>query len=67
MAQTMKIENAKRRFPKYEEYPSISVTGSLRGMKNRFGWDNRYTVRIGSYYYNLRGYPGAKSYFGIED
>lgn len=60
MVKTVKIVNAERMFPKYEEYPNISITGSLMGMKKIYGWDNKYVVRIGSYYYNLRGHPLAK-------
>lgn len=57
MAKTVRIKDAEVLFPNYEEYPSISVTGSLLGMKKLYGWNTKFVVRIGGYYYNLSGHP----------
>lgn len=31
---------------------NISVTGSLKGMRKNFGWENDVIVRSDNYYYN---------------
>lgn len=40
----------------YKDYPNIHYTGSLEGMKKRYGWNPDKCVRIGNYIYNLEGY-----------
>lgn len=62
MVTTIKVKEAERYFPNYDDYPNISVSGSLTGMKNIYGWDTKYVFRIGSYYYNLRGHPNIKQW-----
>lgn len=57
MAKTVRIKDAEVFFPNYEEYPSISVTGCLLCMKKLYGWNTKFVVRIGGYYYNLSGHP----------
>ena len=52
-------EEAAKSFPGYEEYPNIDITGSLRGMASQYGWNNKYTIKVGKYYYNLEGHPNA--------
>jgi hypothetical protein len=36
-----------------DEVSSIDRTGSVRGMRNRFGWSKGGQVRIGGYIYNI--------------
>jgi len=60
MVKTIRIKEANRIVPNYEDYPNISVTGSLRGMHDRFGMVLKYYVRIGGFYYYLRGYPNIE-------
>ncbi len=50
----MKVKDAEREFPNYQQYPSIQVSGSLTGMKQKYGWNNKYVIKIGGYYYNLQ-------------
>lgn len=61
MGKTVRIAEAEKLFPGYDEYPNISVTGSLRGMRDKYGVNLKYYVRIGGYYYNLRGYPNIEA------
>ena len=63
MVQTIKIKDAEYYFPSYDDYPNISKTGSLTGMKKIYGWDTKYVVRIGSYYYYLKSHPNADKFF----
>lgn len=64
MAKTLRINEALRIFPHYDDYPNIDITGSLTGMKRIYGWDTKYVVGIGKYYYNLKAHPNAKNFFG---
>jgi len=57
MVKTVRIKDAEKLLPNYEDYPNISVTGSLRGMRDQYGMILKYYVRIGGYYYYLRSYP----------
>jgi hypothetical protein len=59
MVVTVRLKDAESIFPKYDDYPSISVTGSLIGMRDIYGWNLYYVVRIGGYYYNLKGHPNV--------
>jgi len=43
-----------------DKYPSISRTGSLRGMKSKFGWDLNKVIKSGGYYYHLQDHPYFK-------
>lgn len=44
----------------FNNYPSIHVSGSLIGMKKIYGWDLKKVIRVGQYYYHLRGHPYFK-------
>jgi hypothetical protein len=57
MVVTVRLKDAESMFPKYDDYPNISVTGSLIGMRDIYGWNLYYVVRIGGYYYYLKGHP----------
>jgi len=50
-------QQANRDFPGFDNYPNISVTGSLIGMKTHYGWDTSKVIKVGSYYYNIKGHP----------
>lgn len=56
MCKYIKVADAKRLVPNYNNMPSIHKTGSLIGMRDKFGWDLKNVVQIGSYYYNTSGY-----------
>lgn len=60
--QYIKVGDAEREFPGYEDYPNIFKNGSLLGMK-KHGWglDNKCIVQIGNFYYNLKNHPNMKS------
>lgn len=62
----MKIKDAERIFPRYDDYPSISKSGSLIGMKRIYEWDTSKCVQIGNYYYLLTEHPNANEYFGVN-
>lgn len=66
MAKYMSIRSAELMFPGYEDYPNISSTGSLIGMKSMYGWNTKRVLQIGSYYYLLENHPNADEYFGKE-
>jgi len=53
----IKISEAEKKFPGYKNYPSIHYSGSLIGMRDIYGWDLKKVIRVGSYYYHLRGHP----------
>lgn len=57
MVKTIRLGDAEKLVPGYDNYPNISVTGSLRGMRDKYGMVLKYYVRIGGYYYYLRSYP----------
>lgn len=42
---------------KIDDYPNFSVSGSIRGMKNRFYGKDALLVRCGSYIYNVTKNP----------
>ena len=48
--------------PEYEQHPNIHVSGSLIGMRDLYGWDLKYVVKSGTYYYYLKHYPEAVEY-----
>ena len=43
-------DEARRRYPGYANRPSISATGSIRGMRKLYRWTGL-VIRVGSYYY----------------
>lgn len=59
MAKYYSEAEAKRRFGSdyADKYPSIDVSGSLIGMRNKFGWDLSKVIRVGKWYYHMRGHP----------
>lgn len=59
MSLHLTVRDALYFFPGIEDCPNISSTGSLRGMRSKFGWDLNYVVRAGKWYYYLREYPRA--------
>ena len=60
MVKTIREKDANQIVPGYDNYPNISVTGSLRGMRDIYGWNLKVVVRIAGYYYHLRGYPNIE-------
>lgn len=57
MVLRLTIKKARMEYPKYDDYPNISKTGSLRGMYKLYGWKPYYVIQVGGYYYHLRGHP----------
>ena len=47
-------EQARIRYPDYHNYPSIHITGSIRGMRELYNWRGL-VIRVGSYYYLIGG------------
>lgn len=66
MAKYMSVSSANLMFPGYEDYPNISSTESLIGMKKNYGWNIKRVLQIGSYYYLLEEHPNADKYFRME-
>lgn len=62
MVKTITLVEADEWFGDFDEYPNFSATGSVMGMKQKYGWDTKNTFRIGSYYYNLRGHPNLEAF-----
>jgi hypothetical protein len=60
MVKTIRLKDADSIVPGYDDYPNISVTGSLLGMRDIYGWNLKLVVRIGGYYYHFRGYPNIE-------
>jgi hypothetical protein len=60
MVKTIRLKDADKIVPGYDDYPNISVTGSLRGMRDMYGYNLKLCVRIGGYYYHLKGYPNIE-------
>jgi len=57
MVKYIKIKEAERHIPNYEDYPNIHISGSLRGMRDIYNWDLKKVIQIGSYYYYMKGHP----------
>lgn len=62
MTKYMSKSDARRNIPFYDKCPNIHKSGSLTGMKKIYGWDTKFVIQIGSYYYNLKGYKRAHKY-----
>jgi hypothetical protein len=43
---------------KIDKYPNFSVTGSIKGMKDKYYGQDALLVRCGAYIYNVSSEPG---------